>query len=584
MIIYEFNITKASRPAGPDHGEQVETHSSADSRAAATARPAETLAEVEVLVVGYGPVGAAIANLLGRYGVRTLVVDKTRELLTAPRAIALDNEALRILQLAGLEENDFERIAIPFVRMRSPWLGEFGRVNTLGSIDGHPKLVTFYQPDLERALRRRMACYAEVRTLLGASLTGFREEAGGVVASLDLGEGRSAVVKARYLVGADGAGSLVRQLIGEQFEGETYGEDWLIVDALEVPQPIDHVEFICDHRRPTPHMCAPGGRERWEFMLRSGETRQEMEGEARIRELLAPWGAPEQMNIERKAVYRFHARVARTFGKGHVFLAGDAAHITPPFVGQGLVAGLRDAANLCWKLAWVVRGRAAPRILDSYDQERRPHARAMIALAKLMGRLVMPRSAAVALLTHGLLRLLRLVPGMRARFDELGIKPKNIFARGLFVRGRSRSRLVRGGLLPQGLLRGAGGGIRLSDEVLGAALTLIGFGLDAGAALDPDCARAFAAAGGEIVRITHCGQRLHLSGTAHWEDLQGSFLPAVVPFGWVAVVRPDRTVLHEGPAAEAGRLVRESLALLGAPAEDPAKDQAVPVHAAARAA
>ena len=126
-------------------------------------------------------------------------------------------------------------------------------------------------------------------------------------------------------------------------------------------------------------------------MLRPGETRADMESDARVSELLAPWGGPAAMTIERKAVYRFHARTAKAFSKGRVFLAGDAAHITPPFVGQGLVAGLRDAANLSWKLAWVLQGRASPRILDSYDEERRPHAKAMIDLAKFMGRLIMPQ-------------------------------------------------------------------------------------------------------------------------------------------------------------------------------------------------
>jgi len=545
--------------------------------------PAGTFAEVEVLVVGFGPVGAAIANLLGRYGVRALVVDKSTEILMAPRAIALDNEALRILQLAGLEEGDLDRVAIPYVRMRSPYLGEFGRVNTLGSIDGHPKLVTFYQPDLERALRRRLALYPQVKTLLGATLSGFEEGDGGITASLDLGAGRTTTVRASYLIGADGASSLVRQLIGQQFEGESYAEDWLIVDARKVPQPIDHIEFICDHRRPTPHMCAPGARERWEFMLKRGETRQEMEGDERIRQLLAPWGSPEEMTIERKAVYRFHARAVKAFSRGRVFLAGDAAHITPPFVGQGLVAGLRDAANLCWKLAWVVHGQAAPRILDSYDRERRPHARAMINLAKFMGRLVMPRSAVVALLTHGLLRLLRLIPGLRAHFDELGIKPGNAFRQGLFLPGRSGSKLVRGGVLPQGLVRDPAGRLVLSDDALGPSLTLIGFGQDPASALDKPTANAFLAAGGETVQITHCGQRLHLSGAARWEDVQGSFLPGCAPFGWAAVVRPDRAILHDGPIAEVNRLVRESLILLGASVAGPLENPAAP-HAAARTA
>ena len=524
---------------------------------------AELPPAVDVLVVGLGPVGAVIASLLGRYGVQALAIDKAADIFTAPRAIALDNEALRILQMAGVGEGDFAKIAIPYVRMRCPYMGEFGRLNTLGVIEGHPKLVTFYQPELERALRTGLRAHASVRTALGVSLTGFSQNADSVIAALELEDGSSCTVAARYLVAADGASSLVRQLIGEQFEGKTFPEDWLIVDARNVRHPIDHVEFICDHRRPVPHMTAPGGRERWEFMLRRGERREEMESDASIRELLAPWADPDQLVLERKAVYRFHARTVRAFSKGRVFLAGDAAHVTPPFAGQGVVAGLRDAANLSWKLAWVIQGRAASPILDSYDQERRPHAKAMIGLAKFMGRLVMPRNAGLAVLIHGLMRLARLTPQIRAYFDEGGMKPKNRFPRGLFVEGRTRAKLVRGAVLAQGWVRGADGSTRLSDDVLGPALTLIGFGRDAGSALDERASRAFAAAGGTFVQIAHRGQQLHLVRDRCWEDLEGVFLPESVPFGWAAVVRPDRTILHDGPVSEASRLVRESLALLG---------------------
>ena len=329
---------------------------------------------------------------------------------------------------------------------------------------------------------------------------------------------------------------------------------------------IDHIEFLCDHRRPVPHMPAPGGRERWEFMMRRGETRAQMEHDATVASLLAPWGRASQMGIERKAVYRFHARTAEAFSKGRIFLAGDAAHITPPFAGQGLVAGLRDAANLSWKIAWVLQGWASPRILATYDQERRPHAKAMIDLAKFMGRLIMPQSAVKAFLIHGLMRLLRLTPAMRRYFDDLGVKPKNAFAKGLFAPGRSVARLVRGGQFPQGWVRDREGRIRLSDEVLGPTLTLIGFGQDAEAALATDTKRAFEACGGKIVQIAHRGQALHLRADGAWEDLEGVFMPGAAPFGWAAVVRPDRTVLHDGPAADADRLVRESLSLLGAPA------------------
>jgi 3-(3-hydroxy-phenyl)propionate hydroxylase len=532
------------------------------NKSASTARGCAGLpSHADVLVVGCGPVGAAAAKLLGSYGLSVLVVDKATDIFMAPRAIALDNEALRILQLVGVGEEDFDKVAIPRVSMRSPVLGEFGRVNTLGGLDGHPKLVTFYQPDLERCLRTKLRRLANVQLALGVTLTNLVESADHVVASLTLEDGQQRCVRAQYVVGADGASSRVRELIGQAFRGRTFRQDWLIVDARNVPHPIDHVEFVCDHRRPTPHMTAPGGRERWEFMLRRGETRENMESEARVRELLAPWGDVDRMVIERKAVYRFHARTVDTFSKGRIFLAGDAAHITPPFAGQGLVAGLRDAANLSWKLAWVIDGRASPRILDSYDQERRPHVKAMIGLARFMGNLVMPRNGAAALFVHGLLRLARGVPRLRAQFDELGIKPKNAFRRGLFVQGRSAARLVRGALLPQGWVRGADGFIGLSDEALGKGIALVGFGIDAASALDAHAHAELMRSGGAIVNITYRGQ-FFSSPHRCWEDLHGAFLPGVAPAGWVAIVRPDRTVMSDGPATEVNRLVLDCLALL----------------------
>jgi 3-(3-hydroxy-phenyl)propionate hydroxylase len=510
--------------------------------------------EVDVLVVGYGPVGAALAALLGRYGVRTLVVDKSRDIFAAPRAIALDNEALRILQLVGLPEHTWERVVIPYVRMRCPLVGDFGRVNTTGTLDGHPKLVTFYQPELEAALRRHVTDFSSVQTALGVTLQGFSETAHGVCAELTDELGRTIAVNARYLVGADGASSHVRTLLGQDFHGETYAEDWLVVDALGVPGTLDHVEFLCDPKRPTPHMVAPGGRTRWEFMLMPGETRAQMEDEAQVRALIAPWVGDADVQIERKAVYRFHARCCERFQVGRAFLVGDAAHITPPFVGQGLVAGLRDVANLGWKLAWVLKGQAAPHVLDSYDEERRPHARRMIDLARHMGKLVMTRSRVAALLLHGGMRALRSVPPGRRFFDELGVKPKPVFARGLFVRGRSR--VGRGALFAQ-VEAHAPAGPQLSDQLLGQGFALVG--LDAEPALDAPTAARWAALSGRTLSLWRDGA----GGAGH----QASELPAGYPRGWCVVVRPDRTVLHDGPAHEATRVVEESLALLGAPSE-----------------
>lgn len=520
--------------------------------------------EVEVLIVGYGPVGAAIAGLLGRYGVRTLVVDRAPGILIAPRAIALDNEALRILQMVGLGEDAFSRVSIPYVRMLSPHFGEFARINTAGSIDGHPKLVTFYQPELERALRVNVEGHPSVTALTGVEMVRFTEEPAGLSVVLRPRDGEEVVVRTRYLIGADGAGSRVRAAIGEEFDGRTYPEDWLIVDALGVPGSFDHIEFLCRPERPTPHMVGPGGRTRWEFMLRPGERREQMENDTAIAELLRPWASPEQIQIERKAVYRFHARACARFSKGPVFLAGDAAHLTPPFAGQGLVAGLRDAANLSWKLAWVLRGRSSAAILDSYDQERRPHASRMIALARFLGWLVTPRSRARAFMVHGAMKLLRTLPQFRSLFDELGVKPSNTYSEGLFVPGRGRVR--HGSWFPQGFVRDGTGTLALSDDVLGPGFALVGLGADPRPFIRPETAREWARAGGTTVEV---GPRGHAGARGH-ESLDDAIVPRAGPVGWCAVVRPDRTVLHDGPVAEADRLLRESLANLGASRDVPA--------------
>lgn len=517
--------------------------------------------QVDVLLVGQGPVGAAAANLLGRYGVRTLAIDKATEIHPAPRAIALDNEALRILQMAGLDEGAFATCAIPKVEMHSPLFGNYARINTAGQVDGHPRLVTFYQPELESVLRERLLRYDCVAMALGVELVGYREHPDGICATLKLQDGSTHQVEARYLVGADGAHSGVRQLTGIPFEGRSFTQDWLVVDAVDVPTKIDHIEFNCDPQRPSPHMAAPGNRQRWEFMLRPGESREQMEDPEQIRRLLAPWCDASRVTIERTAVYRFHARIVGRFSKGRVFLAGDAAHITPPFVGQGLVAGLRDVANLCWKLAWVVHKRAAPGILASYDIERRPQARSIITLALWMGRLVMPRNRLAAFGIHGLMALLQAIPLTRSWFSDLKFKPANHFQHGLFHVGPNPTHMRRGGQLPQGLVRRRAGTHAIpSDDVLGQSLALVGFGCDPGPLLPRGLATEWEAAGGRVVSLCHRGQ----SGDADhsWEDMTDALVPNAAPIGWVAVVRPDRTIMHEGPLDHLDGIVREALGLL----------------------
>lgn len=513
----------------------------------------ELPSDTEVLIVGAGPVGTTLANLCGQLGVRTLLIDRLPDIQTEPRAIALDNEALRILQLAGLSDAAFARIPIPEVRLYSPIFGQFARMNTQSTLDGHPMLVTFYQPELERALHDGLAKHACVQLARPVEWLSTTEETNRCVVALRLPDGRTHTVHTQFVVAADGASSPVRRALGIGFEGSTYEEDWLIVDARNVPTPIDHVEFRCDPARPAPHMPAPGGRQRWEFMLRPGETREEMLHEEKIKTLLEPWAAIDTVTVERTAVYRFHARTVTHFRRNRTLLVGDAAHVTPPFIGQGLVAGLRDAANLAWKLAWVVQGRANQRILDSYHTERQPHARAMIRLAQWMGKLIMPRSRVAALLSHGIARVMTLTPGLRGLIVDVKIKPKNRFTRGLFAPRSSRSRFEHGNHLVQGNLRRATGDVMRSDDVLGQSLQLVGLGVDPDRLLSAQKRDIWRALGGSVVTV--CAVVSGAVPAGAWEDIDSVFGVHDRSDGWIVAVRPDKVVMADAAPAHADRLV-----------------------------
>jgi 3-(3-hydroxy-phenyl)propionate hydroxylase len=519
--------------------------------------------DYDVLIVGLGPVGATVANLLGRHGVRTLVVDKADGIFMAPRAIALDNEALRVLQMAGLEDDGFDKVRIPRVRMCSPLFGEYAVAETDKEVDELPMLVTFYQPELERVLRERLARHSSVTVRTGVEFVGLEQDADGVTTRLNSATGIE-TVRSSYLIGADGASSAIRNLLDIPFEGRSYAEDWLIVDARNCSDPMDDVEFWCDPERPGPRMIAPGGRQRWEFMLKPGEIASDMEQESVARDLLHRSIGDAEFQVERVAVYRFHARAADRFSLGRCHLVGDAAHITPPFAGQGLVSGLRDAANLCWKLAWVVRGQASPAILDSYDVERRPHAVACINFALFLGGLVMPRSRIKAALVHGAMLLSGKIPGLSDRFRRLEMKPKNQFREGLFLPKRNRPKLQPGAHLPQVKLRPAGRRpVLRSDDVFGDRMVLLGFGIDPQELIDGALAKRWLACGGSFVELREPGASAAPAGS--FDDIRGTLVPGVACKDWVAIIRPDRAIVADGPAHSASAIVRDTLEMMGAP-------------------
>ena len=358
--------------------------------------------ETDVLISGLGPVGATLANLLGQQGVRVLAVERETAVYPLPRAAHFDAEIMRVWQGLGLLEQvkAISRVA-PAYEFRTA-KGEVLLRFDLGAVTlapGFEPSWMFNQPDLERALRGKLADYPSVETRLGTSLERFDASVNeGVRATIVDGSGSATKVRARYLVGCDGASSAVRKALKIEHFDYGFDEPWLVVDAqVRRPGKMPSLNLqICDPERPTTCVLMGPGRHRWEFMIRPGEDPQSFLDDRRISSLLSAWVSEEDVLIDRKAVYRFHGLVAKDWRRGHAILAGDAAHQTPPFAGQGMCSGIRDAVNLAWRLGHVIRGEAGDTILDSYQTEREPHVRALTEAAIAMGRVVCMADAEAA--------------------------------------------------------------------------------------------------------------------------------------------------------------------------------------------
>lgn len=347
--------------------------------------------ECDVLIAGGGPTGVTLAILLAQQGLSVLVAEKEAEIYPLPRAAHLDHEAMRILQAAGVADAvaATSRLAdrYDFLTAKGEVLLRFDGTGRTGP-GGWPGANMIHQPSVEAALRARLAELPGARLESCWELGGFSEDSEGITARIATPDGERQV-RARYLVGADGARSPVRKASGIAFEDLNFEEPWLVVDVLvDDPSRLPKANLqICDPARPTTCVLMGEGRHRWEFMILPGETPEQVSNNASVEKLLEPWNVKGAVRLERTAVYTFRARIAEQWRKGRVLLAGDAAHQTPPFAGQGMCSGLRDAMNLSWKLGAVLHG-APDSLLDTYKQERGPNLRATIDMAVMMGRTV----------------------------------------------------------------------------------------------------------------------------------------------------------------------------------------------------
>lgn len=485
--------------------------------------------DFDVAIAGFGPAGATLACLLGAQGLRTFVVDRLTGVYDKPRAFAMDHEVMRVFQNIGLADAIAPHVA-PFPA--SEHYGVDGQlIRRLTMIDppyplGWTPSMVFRQPPLEAALREKVRATPGVTVSLGEELESFTQDAGKVTLALRRGaEARE--VTARYLVGCDGASSTVRRALGIQHEDLGFDEPWLVVDVGVNAQgaakcPATSAQF-CEPSRPTTFLIGVGEHRRWEIMLLPGEVPQEVETDAAVWKLLSRWLTPQDGTLWRRASYRFHALVASRWRDARVFLAGDAAHQQPPFLGQGMCQGMRDVANLAWKLAAVLRGRAGDALLDTYGEERGSHVRRLTTTIEHIGRNICERDPAKA----------------RARDADL------IAQAGGSVKSVPRQDLIppldggllapapdsaRGTLFPQPRVKASSGSMLL-DDVAGHGLRLM-------LCADVDAGRVAA-----LASVKRCGAQVVQVGGQGWREEDGIVSAWFSRHGAAAaLVRPDHYV------------------------------------------
>ena len=494
----------------------------------------------DVAIVGYGPVGAIFANLLANYGLKIAVVEQADGIYDKPRAITLDHEALRVFQACGLAAV-MEKAIAP--HNGSHYLGVDGEV--IKMFDPMPPPyplgwipnATFVQPDAEQALRDRLAEYKDADVLL--STTGLSlAQAEDLVSLRVRTEARDEFeITTRYLVGCDGANSFVRRHLGLGLEDLAFDEWWMVVDALTsdvAKRPAKSFQY-CWPSRPGTFVPGPGNLRRWEIKLLPGEDPEAAGAPDNVLKLLRGFTDTSDLTIWRSAVYRFHALLGQRWRDRRVLLMGDAVHQTPPFLGQGLCAGIRDASNLAWKLAFVLRGNAGDALLDSYETERKPHVRSVVASAKEFGKIIGELDPAAATARDAQLRA-ELKSGKAETIRQKFIPD---LVGGLIAHGTK----LAGQLFVQPHVRAAHGQVRRLDDLLKPEFAIFSATHATMSAISEASLSSWQQLGGERVVIAASGESSNRGGVMTVVEDGRLFVDWMRKNTVEAViVRPDRYV------------------------------------------
>ena len=498
----------------------------------------------QVLIVGAGPTGLIAANVLGLAGVRTIVVERNASTSDIPKGIYIDDEFFRTLDMVGLADK-ITRHCVPAAGVT--YFSRFGfcitRVKGFVTQNGYGNRSAIWQPELERIMARGAAQFASVEVRFGQTLVDLDDRGSVVVAGILDGKGVRQEIHADYVLGCDGGQSTVRKLLGIRMKGRSYEQPWVVVDLLNDSDPSPFSKYFVDPRRPTDSIPAPFHGRRFEFMLLPGEDPEVMLEDRSLRRLFAPFREFDSLEICRRAVYTFHALLAHTMRKGHVFLLGDAAHLMPPFGASGMNSGHRDASNLCWKLVTVFQGIASMATLETYEPERLDHTQATINISVLLGRIVNTRSVVLAFFRDLLFWLLSRVPPTRGYITEMRYIPRVLLRNGLVVHDKSRPTPTWvGRMIPQPEVLASTGSTALLDKHLGHGFVLLAVdcpALDLSVAVGHDFWKVLGAKG---IHVVSAEADRPLRG-AWVTPIDDRFREVVRQHGGeVLLVRPDRYV------------------------------------------